>query len=247
MLKSVVIVGGSKGIGLEITKTFLNNNYLVITGSRTIPKIKHKNLYFIPLDVRKESNFQTFFKTIKKITKVINVLINNTGLSEWKKIEDVNLQFLHKMFETNVYYLYWSSKYALKLFSKENSKIINISSIAGKRGSKNNSVYSATKFAVNGITQSLAKELGNRSILVNAICPVLVETPGLVYALKQKDSPANKKNIKTFLDTFKEFNSSNNKLPTSKDIANFALFLASDINNSITGQCINVDCGVFPQ
>ncbi len=247
MLKTVVIIGGSKGIGLEITKTFLDNNYLVITGSRTSPKIKHKNLYFFSLDVRKESNFQNFFKSIQNITKVINVLINNTGLSEWKKIEDINLKFLNKMYETNVYYLYWSCKHALKLFPKKKSKIINISSLAGKRGSKNNSVYSATKFAVNGITQSLAKELGNRSILVNAICPVLIETPGLVYALKQKDSPSNGKNINKFLSSFKKLNSANNQLPTSKDIADFALFLASDLNNSITGQCINVDCGVLPQ
>ena len=194
MPKTVVIIGGSKGIGLEITKTFLDNSYLVITGSRTAPKIKHKNLYFFSLDVRKESNFRTFFKSIQKITKEVNVLINNAGLSEWKKIEDINLKFLNKMYETNVYYLYWSSKHILKFFPKKNSKIINISSIAGKRGSKNNSVYSATKFAVNGITQSLAKELGDRSVMVNAICPVLIETPGLIYALKQKDSPANNKN-----------------------------------------------------
>ena len=75
----------------------------------------------------------------------------------------------------------------------------------------------------------------------------MIETPGLVYALKQKDSPTNGKNINKFLSTFKKLNSANNQLPTSKDIADFALFLASDLNNSITGQCINVDCGVLPQ
>ena len=64
-----------------------------------------------------------------------------------------------------------------------NGCIINISSMAGKRGSSNNSAYVASKFALNGLTQSLCKELGPRGIRVNGICPVLIPTPGLIDAL----------------------------------------------------------------
>ena len=130
---------------------------------------------------------------------------------------------------------------------KANSSIINISSIAGKRGSKNNSAYSSSKFAVNGITQSLAKELGKRSIRVNAICPVLIKTKGLVDALEKKDSPAFKIGVNRFLNDFKKINSATGKLPTEKDVADLVMYLSSDANKSITGQCINLDSGVFPQ
>ena len=246
MKKTVVVIGGSKGLGRAICKEFLENEYLVINGSRTQPKIKHKNFYSLNLDVRKEKNFFSFYKKVKRISNNIDVLINNTGLSEWKSLENISNDFIYKIYETNVFYIFWSCKYALKLF-KKNSSIINVSSIAGKRGSKNNSVYSSSKFAVNGITQSLAKELGNRSIRVNAICPVLVNTKGLIAALRQKDSPAYKIGINKFLRDFCKNNSATGKLPTEKDVTDLIMYLASDRNQSLTGQCINLDSGVFPQ
>ena len=92
-----------------------------------------------------------------------------------------------------------------------------MSSIAGKRGSKNNSVYSASKFAINGLTQSL-KELGEFSIRVNAICPVLIKTKGLEKALKSKHSPANGK-VNSFLKNFKNEQSALRRLPDADDVA----------------------------
>ena len=90
--------------------------------------------------------------------------------------------------------------------------IINISSLAGKRGSKNNACYCATKFAVNGITQSLAKELGGKGIRVNAICPVLIKTDGLVAALRDKESPA-AGSPDEFFNQFSEQQSAMKRLP----------------------------------
>ena len=246
-MKSVaVIIGGSKGIGKSICEKYLKEGYIVINGSRSNPKINNKYFYSLKLDVKNEANIKSFFINVKKITKKIDVLINNAGMSEWKSIKNKKKDFIYNIFETNVFYIFWSCKYAIKLLGK-NSSIINISSIAGKRGSKNNSAYSASKFAVNGITQSLAKELGQNKIKVNAICPVLIKTPGLIYALKQKDSPAYKSGINPFLNKFIKANSSNGKLPTANDVADFTYFLSSDSNQSITGQCINIDNGVFPQ
>ena len=244
--KTVIVIGGSKGLGSAICKKFLENEYIVINGSRSKPNINHKNFHSLKLDVRKEKNFLSFYKKVKKISKNIDVLINNTGISEWKSLENISNDFIYKIYETNVFYIFWSCKYALKLF-KKNTSIINVSSIAGKRGSKNNSVYSSTKFAVNGITQSLAKELGNRAIRVNAICPVLVKTKGLIAALKQKDSPAYKIGIDKFFRDFCKNNSATGKLPTEKDVTDLIIYLASDRNQSLTGQCINLDSGVFPQ
>ena len=94
-------------------------------------------------------------------------------------------------FSKQIFIVFWGSKAASKILSKKGS-IINISSIAGKRGSKNNSVYVASKFAMNGITQSLAKELGSKNLRVNAICPVLIQTDGLMKALSEESFPGSK-------------------------------------------------------
>ena len=118
------------------------------------------------------------------------------GLSDWRPIKKVDNQFLNKMLLTNFYSTVWGCKIA-SMYLKKGSSIVNISSIAGKRGSKNNSIYSASKFAVNGLTQSLSKEIGEKGIRINSVCPVLIKTPGLMKALKSKYSPASNK-----IDTF---------------------------------------------
>jgi 3-oxoacyl-[acyl-carrier protein] reductase/meso-butanediol dehydrogenase/(S,S)-butanediol dehydrogenase/diacetyl reductase len=123
---------------------------------------------------------------------------------------------------------------------------VNISSIAGKRGSSNNSAYSASKFGVNAITQSLAKEVGKKDIRVNAVCPVIVPTEGLLDALDQPESPAFG-NVPGFIDNFRKTQAALPQLPKGREIGQACLFLASADASAITGQCINIDCGVFPQ
>ena len=93
---------------------------------------------------------------------------------------------------------------------------------------------------------ALAKELGPKSIRVNAVCPVLVATDGLIDALNSPHSPAKDNTIK-FLDDFAATQSALGRLPTVAEVGDVCVFLASDKASAITGQCINVDCGVFPQ
>ena len=92
----------------------------------------------------------------------------------------------------------------------------------------------------------MAKELGPLNIRVNSICPVLVSTPGLIDALSDSNSPANGDPL-SFLSSFTESQSALGRLPSGIDVAKFCYFLASDDASSITGQNINLDCGVFPQ
>ena len=92
----------------------------------------------------------------------------------------------------------------------------------------------------------LAKELGKQKIRVNAICPVLVKTKGLVQALEDEYAPADS-NIDTFLSEFREKQTALNRLPSIEEVAQMVVFLASKNASAITGQCINVDCGVLPQ
>ena len=99
---------------------------------------------------------------------------------------------------------------------------------------------------MNGLTQSLSKELGPRGIRVNALCPVLIKTDGLIDALKENFSPA-KLDPEKFITDFARDNSALKRLPKGEEVGNMAVFLASNEASAITGQCINVDCGVLPQ
>ena len=246
-MKTAIVTGGNKGIGLGITKELINNNYRVIVGGRSLYEDAEslKNVDFIKVDLTTLDGHQKLIERAIKNFGKLDLYVNNVGLSEWKPISEVDEDFLDKLIKTNIYSAFWGCKVAAKYLSHHGS-IINISSIAGKRGSKNNSVYVATKFAMNGLTQSLAKELGGKKIRVNAICPVLIKTDGLIKALKEKYSPVGD-NIDNFFEKFSIEQSALGRLPTIKEVAEMVIFLSSQKASGITGQCINLDCGVFPQ
>lgn len=249
MLKSMVITGGSRGIGRAITNTFLKAGYKVIVGARTesgISNLDKKNVIFHAMDVKDMSSHQELADLAIRTTGNLDVWINNAGLSAWKPISAIDEVFFNDLMDINLKGAFWGCKAAARGMKKNGGSIINISSLAGKRGSANNSMYCATKFGMNGLTQSLAKELGPSGISVNALCPVLVKTDGLLEALKENFSPANGEPDQ-FLENFRSSNSALGGLPSGDDVSQMALFLASEKNKAVTGQCINIDCGVFPQ
>ena len=249
MKRTVVITGGNRGIGKSIAECFLDEGYEVIIAARTRFKKEEKTLkkaIFFHMDVRDEKCHHLLAKKAISLTGRLDVWINNAGISSWRPVKKVTENFFNNLVDVNLKGALWGCKVAAKSMSKTGGAIINISSIAGKRGSSNNSIYCATKFGLNGLTQSLAKELGPQGITVNAICPVLIKTQGLMEALSQEFSPAGG-DPELFLTNFAKTNSATGQLPKGKDVGKLAVYLASPNNFSITGQCINVDCGVFPQ
>ena len=248
--KTMVITGGTKGIGKNLCEIFYQNGYHIIVGARNkndIDQIDKNKITFISMDVRDHDAHLKLVDAALKYGKNLDVWINNAGVSSWRPIDKIDNSFFNELMDVNLKGAFWGCKAATFQMKKQRfGSIINISSLAGKRGSKNNSMYCATKFGMNGLTQSLAKELGVFGIKVNAICPVLVKTEGLMKALESDYSPA-EGNSELFLKNFKKANVAINDLPDGNDVANIALFLASEKNKSITGQCINVDSGVFPQ
>lgn len=248
MSNTVIITGGSKGIGWELVQTYARNGYKVISGARSIrkelPEDISENIKQIVVDVKKREDHMNLIKIALEWTNNLDCYVNNAGFSEWRSIASVNEDFIQDMFETNLYGYFWGAQAAVSAL-KTGGSILNISSLAAKRGTPNNSVYSATKFGVTGLTQSLCKELGPRGIRVNAVCPVLVETPGLADALNQKDSPANG-DSSLFLTNFSASQTALGRLPSATEVAQLCLFLTSKNASGITGQSINVDCGVLP-
>jgi 3-oxoacyl-[acyl-carrier protein] reductase/meso-butanediol dehydrogenase/(S,S)-butanediol dehydrogenase/diacetyl reductase len=248
MSRTVVITGGSKGIGWEIAQTFARDGYKVISGSRTIredlPLDISKNIKQLVVDVKNREDHLILVEAAIKWGDKLDCYINNAGFSEWRSIDAIDNSFLTNIFETNLFGYFWGSQAAATAL-REGGSILNISSLAAKRGTLNNSAYSASKFGVTGLTQSLSKELGPKGIRVNAVCPVLIETPGLMTALDAKYSPVDK-NISSFLENFAQNQSALGRLPTASEVAQLCLFLASEKASGITGQSINIDCGVLP-
>ena len=248
MSKTLVITGGSKGLGWAIVRRFLQSDWFVVSGSRTIRDCKDgefgNKFLQVEIDVRSPSSHNILVQKALEKTGQVDCFVNNAGFSEWRKIEEIDEDFLTEIMKTNLLGYFWGAQAAAGVM-KSGSSLINISSIAAKRGTSNNSAYVATKFGVAGMTQSLCKELGPRGIRVNAVCPVLISTPGLLKALEDVDSPA-KGDPSDFLTNFASTQTALGRLPTEEEVSNLVYFLASDQATGITGQSINVDCGVLP-
>jgi NAD(P)-dependent dehydrogenase (short-subunit alcohol dehydrogenase family) len=248
MSMSVVITGGSKGIGLELVKHYASNGFKVISGSRTkygnFDKEIAPNIKEIKIDVRNAESHELLAREAINETGKLDVYINNAGFSEWRSLANIDSEFLETIFSTNVYGYFWGTKAAANVMTSRGS-ILNISSLAAKRGTPNNSAYVATKFAITGLTQSSSKELGTKGIRVNAVCPVLISTPGLLQALNSSEAPS-KGNTKAFLKDFSVNQTALGRLPTMNEVVDLCYFLTSENASAITGQSINIDCGVLP-
>jgi len=246
MPKTVIITGGTQGIGAAIARCFHQKGAFVIIGARKdngLAKELGERARFVQADVTKLEDHGKLVAAATEETGRLDVYINNAGHSEWMPLEKITDAFWNSMLDVNAKSVIYGAQQAVRVLQKGGC-ILNVSSLAGKRGSANNAVYCASKFAVNGITQSLAKELGPRGIRVNAICPVLVRTPGLIGALKDSAAPSGG-NPDDFLANFTKANAALGQLPSAEEVAEICYSLTEA--EAVTGQCINVDCGVFPQ
>ena len=242
----IFVAGASKGIGLEISK-HLNStgNEIIGLGRNFPPEVRDFFRETVELDITFEDNIPKLYELLSKFDFKIQYLVNNIGKSGWKSLEKIDQKFVSQIFNTNVFSHINITKALLATHPIKS--IVNIGSIAGRRGSANNTIYSASKFAINGITQSLAKELGPKGIRINTVSPVLISTPGLFSALNEQDSPLDKLEIVEFMNDFAEKQSALKRLPTATEVAKVVSFLLGEESSAITGQNINVDCGVFPQ
>lgn len=249
-MQTMAITGATEGIGAEIAKHFIANGHKVLINARKSSgwvESLGDQVKFVPGDVRERKTHQNLVMAALEWTGRLDVYINNAGHSRWRSVAEIDEAFWSTMIETNLSSTFWGSQCAAQAFEDRGGSIINISSLAGKRGSAYNAAYCAAKFGVNGLTQSLAKELGEKNIRVNAVCPVYIQTEALLNALKDENSPTKGEDTQVYLENFAKSQSALKRLPKASEVASTCLFLASDASSAITGQCINVDCGVLPQ
>lgn len=183
--QTALITGGSKGIGKAICLALAKEGANVVIAARneseikgTIDKLKAmgSKALAIQTDVRSEEDVRRLISmTIDKCGR-LDILINNAGVAYKKRLEETTLEEYDKIMDTNLKGVFLCTKYAIPYIREsKNGKIINISSVGGLHGLPDFSVYCASKFGVNGITESIAAELEGE-IKVYAVCPGAVDT-----------------------------------------------------------------------
>ncbi len=174
----IIVTGVSKGIGLATAKLLCEKGYTVAGWGRTQPAFTDINFHFIKCDVSDQRQVASAVQqTRSRLGENIYGLINNAGFGHFGKVEELPLEKWHDMFNTNVHGLMYCTREVVPfLKAKQRGHIINISSIAGLNGIVQGSGYSATKFAVRGISHSLYAELREDGIKVSCVYPGSVAT-----------------------------------------------------------------------
>ena len=248
--KVVVITGGASGIGKSISDNFHQRGGTVLildydeNKVNTINNYDDENFKAYLVDITDTQQVNIVINRIHNEYNKIDILVNNAGLNLINKFEDVDENDFNKVLDTNLKGTYFCTQEVVKyMILKKSGKIINISSQAGITGQPYMSTYCSAKFAIIGLTQALALELGQYNITVNAICPGDVKGTDMHEITSKKLTDILKISKKQLV------NNSINKCPLNRmqnpqDVSNSVLYIASEYANFITGESLNVSGGL---
>jgi 3-oxoacyl-[acyl-carrier protein] reductase len=241
--KVAVVTGASKGIGASIAEHLAAEGATVVVNyasSKTdadhvVDRITKRGgtALAVQANVAKQTDIERLFAETKKTFGRLDILVNNAGIYEFSPLENITEEHYQRHFDLNVHAVLFVSQAALKLFNSAGGSIINMSSVVSTMAFPNAAVYSGSKAAVDAITRSLAAELGPRRIRVNAIRPGMVETEGTRSAGITESDMRKQVEAQTPLG----------RIGQPRDIANLAVFLASDDSSWITGETFLISGG----
>lgn len=241
--KVVLVSGGTRGIGYAVVKGFLDSGAKVaLLGSRkesvdhALAALRAENpdyevVGYYP-DLNKEQDIKEMLdKLSQQFHSSVDILVNNAGISDSKPIYDYDDEHFSKVMNINVDAMFRLTRMCVPMMKEKGyGAVINTSSMVSFYAQSVGSAYPISKFAVNGMTKALARELGKDGIRVNAVAPGITATD-MVKALDQSTVQRMTANIPL------------KRLGESEDIANAVLFLASDAASYITGAVLSVDGG----
>ncbi|MGE7762501.1 3-hydroxybutyrate dehydrogenase [Peribacillus sp. NPDC097895] len=254
--KVAIITGSARGIGFEIGKIFAENGAKVVLSDlnqSTVEKaaldLRNKGLEVIGLkaDVTSEEDIIQLIKQAKDKYGRIDIFINNAGLQHVAPIEEFPTEKFELMIKIMLIAPFISIKNVLPIMKEQGfGRIINISSINGLIGFANKAAYNSAKHGVIGLTKVAALESASFGITVNALCPGYVDTP-LVRGQLEDLAKTRQVPLESVLEEVIYPLVPQNRLLDVSEIADYAIFLASDKARGITGQAVVLDGGYTAQ
>ena len=238
--KVAIITGGSRGIGFATADAFLREGATVIiaasskaSADKAVAALKEKHpgkkVAGIAPDLSSLADVRSIFKTVSATYGCIDILVNNAGVSESTPFMDYNEDTFDKVMDLNVKGVFNATRAAAECMVPRGAGVIlNTSSMVSISGQPSGFAYPASKFAVNGLTVSLARELGPKGIRVNAVAPGITETDMMKAVPKEVIEPMIARIPLR-------------RLGQPEDIANAFVFLASEEASYITGVVLSVD------
>ena len=238
--KVAIVTGGSRGIGFATVKKFLQEGATVVlcasrqeTADKAVAKLKEAdpacNVEGIWPNLNDLEEVRAAFRNVAEKYGRIDILVNNAGVSDSTPFEEYTEKTFEKVMDLNVKGIFTCTKAASEQMIKQGSGVIlSTSSMVSLYGQPSGMAYPTSKFAVNGLTLSLARELGPKGIRVNAVAPGITETD-MMRAVPKETIEAMQKQVPL------------RRLGKPEDIANAFAFLASDEASYITGVVLSVD------
>lgn len=254
--KTALVTGGRQGIGRGIALELARAGADIIVADKDVEgaaavvseiEALGRKALALRIDVTNEEAVEQCVGKALECFPRIDILVNNAGVIQRGLGEDVSTADLNLCYEVNVKGLWSVSRAVIPHFKRNGEgKIVNISSVAGRKGHRIASAYCASKAAVISLTQSLADELGPDNINVNAICPGIIWTSMWKNIERMLSGRNNEKPV----EQRQGFESIAKRTPlgraqTAEDIGHAVVFLVSPQARNITGQCLNIDGGLM--
>ncbi len=252
--KFAIVTGAAKGMGAAITTTLAREGADIVLTARDVDALEPvaakvramgRRAHVVACDVIEEEQVAAMVAAaLEAFNGRIDILVNVAGVTGpiETPIQDIKVDDFDYVITANERGTFLPIKHVVPTMITQNSgKIVNISGTSGLRGYPMRTSYSASKWAVRGITKTVALELGQYDINVNAVCPGIVETPRMQKLCEGKA----KKRGWTVAQVYEEYvqDMALKRVTTGQDVANTVLFLANDDSRQITGQNIAVDGG----
>lgn len=240
-----VVTGGASGIGAEICNQLLAKGHRVYSLDlySKINQVTSSDVVHLECDVTSESELQSCFQEIATQDEIESLFINAGVVPSWSGISQFSREAWDEVINVNVIGAALTLKHGTPLLRKPGGKVVFTASLNSWKGDPNIASYVASKHAVFGLVKSAAMELGPRGIRVNAVAPGPIATKALQARIMSR-SNGDEELAKA---TFSKLSSVTalQRMASSKEVANVAIFLASDQSSGVTGQMISVDCGVL--
>ncbi len=249
--KTALITGASRGIGRAIADAFAAAGANLVLNARDAAKLAAVaeeitrahgvTVHTAPCDITDRAAVRGMVDGLAKQVEV-DILVNNAGIHRARRFLDYSFEDFAEVLETNVYGVLHITQFVLPgMIARKRGRVINLASTAGKWGSRNQSAYNASKHAVVGLTRCLALEMAPHNVLVNAICPWIVDTD-MATGFISEHAAANGLSAEQMLEAFKAAVPIK-RMIRPEEVAAVAVFLASDDASYVNGQTWTVDGG----